>query len=329
MKPKNLREIYSAIIRGYSQAHLESTGDFQGGQIYIKHFTALEQGDIDRVFYDLVNEAKIQGVPCEKDAINAAKTRGEFKEEDDLIVRGKKETIKNLTQIKKNQMLNSKKIEAQKEIDKLTKEISDHIYQTKRIIGYTAEDYASDKLDTEYILHSMYVDPNLEHIFFDEEKRDDLGDYELRRIKEFYDSNMERININTIKHIAIAEFAKTLFGLTENAYEFYGKPICNLTQYQADLACYGFFFRRIFENEHNIPEQYLDDPDEIIDWMQLKQNSKKLLDAQEEGKSSISLMDATDQDLVDLGLESANNKLFEAAKNNKGYLDKEDLRKFL
>src|SRR5207249_4657887 len=114
---------------------------------------------------------------------------------------------------------------------------------------------------------------------------------------------------------------------SENIYEFYGKPICYLTNFQIQLAAYGSYYKTILTSENKPPDDLLSDPDKLEDWYSSKTNFEQMLDKNvKQDNANVSIM-GTKEDLARLGYGQQDISLKEATAKAGGVLDQEAMLK--
>jgi hypothetical protein len=169
---------------------------------------------------------------------------------------------------------------------------------------------------------------------FNDEEFGDLDQEQIYEIMSIYSFNTDKFKAYSLKRIALADFFTNIFYICEdNIFNFYGKPVINLTFYQIEVYSFGRYFKSIIQNsEEKIPEHIMEDPDELIEWAQ---SSKNVKDAMEKGNlsnkehSATSLVGATKEDLKKAGIDADTDMidLSQEAKKKGGKLSMEDMMK--
>lgn len=114
----------------------------------------------------------------------------------------------------------------------------------------------------------------------------------------------------------------------DNIYHFYGKPIINLTFYQIELFSLASNFKNILsEFGNSIPKNIMNDPDKLLEYVELNRNYKKAFpeDKEGEGGGGRGIMGATKDDLETLGIQTTANDKFSQKLKEKGKLSLKDL----
>ncbi len=285
-----LKVRYGQIIGGISPFYL-------GKEVaYIKHFSSLEQGELDTIYSLLYEKAVSKGLPTEYERLKILSREGtwgdkEEKEiEDSLIMAGR------LRDTKKNLVLIS-------QIEDFTRQIADEEkkLETMRatrsgLVGITAENFAKRQLNEQYLYYSLFKDKGCIHPFFDRQMFDSLELEELNVIARAFNKCLHCFNDDLFKKIGLSSFFQNIFTLCDdNIYHFYGKPIIELTFFQIEIAKYARFFKHILSSERKPPDHIRNNPDKLIEWFDMSGNAEKMIDAT--NSSNVAIMGATAEDL--------------------------------
>lgn len=204
-----------------------------------------------------------------------------------------------------------------------------------KLIGTVAEGYANKKINEYYMKNMLYNSPECKTKFFKDEEYEELDNSLIEILYENHEKYLKKFSINNIKKIALSPIYMNMFILSnDDAYSFYGKPIIYLTFFQAQTFEYAKTFKNIISNAPNkIPEEYLSDPDKLVEWYESTQEANKILDKNKKrnnGKEKIfeatSLVGASKTDLKNLGLQEESVDIFKLAKQ-KGGLNMDELMK--
>ena len=94
---------------------------------------------------------------------------------------------------------------------------------------------------------------------FNEEEFGELEQEEIHEILSIYSSNTEKFQAHSLKRIPLADFFTNIFYICEdNIFNFYGKPVINLTFYQIEVYSFGCYFKSIIQNKSNCLELFGD-----------------------------------------------------------------------
>lgn len=293
-----VKQAYFDIINGYSSTFLK------GKKIFIKHFGPFDflRGD---EFYNSHYESAISNsIPTNADKLSFLKENNLWSEKDDSSIEDKKTFITNLkSQRSKLAMLKSQHRQLTEELIKAEKELLALQEKKLELLGITAESMANKKANEYNIINSFFNDKNLTQQTFNIEEFDDLDELDFGELVGIYNKNSEKFFTLNLKRVALSSYFLNFFYLCDNdAFKFYGKPIIQLTFYQAELMSQGCYFKNILsEMKDSITPDMFENPDEIISTYESKKNMEKY--NQESDKiTNRGLMGATKQDYIDQGM---------------------------
>ncbi len=326
MERQELKLVFSEIVEGYSLTRSELFGDLK-----IKHINNYDSAktDIKNNYY--FEKAVSQGLPKREEKVEYLIKEKLWDPEKDKEADRLKEMLKGMNRTKSKLFL-------QAQIDAIKKDIADNeiklsniLAEKESVIGFTAEEYANRRIN-EYYMHISILDEEGKQLFgeneFDELEQDQVND-----IMQVYEKNNRKFKAEILKKISLADFFTNIFYLCEdNVFNFYGKPVIDLTFYQIEIYSYGRYFKSIIQNsEEKIPDHIVEDPDKLIEWAESSKNVKEVLEKSsgdaESGASSI--MGATKQDLAKAGIDENQDviDLSQKAQEKGGRLTMEDMMK--
>ena len=327
MEKQNLKLIFSEIIEGYSLVNSPTFGDLK-----IKHINNFDSAQSDIKQDYCFKKAVKDGLPKKEDKIK-------YLIKEKLWDPEKDKEADRLESLIKGMMKTKSKLHLQAQIDQIKKDIKTaeadflKIKQKKEeAIGFTAEEYANRRVN-EHLMQVSILGEDGKTLFNDEE----FGDLEQEHVNEImsiYSSNTDKFKAYNLKRIALADFFTNIFYICEdNIFNFYGKPVINLTFYQIEVYSFCRYFKSIIQNsEEKIPEHIVEDPDELIEWAQSSKNVKEAMEKGNLGDkehSATSLVGATKEDLKKAGIDEDTNMidLSQEAKKKGGKLSMEDMMK--
>ena len=326
MERQELKLVFSEIVEGYSLTRSELFGDLK-----IKHINNYDSAktDIKNNYY--FEKAVSQGLPKREEKLEYLIKEKLWDPEKDKEADRLKEMLKGMNRTKSKLFL-------QAQIDAIKKDIVDNeiklsniLAEKESVIGFTAEEYANRRIN-EYYMHISILDEEGKQLFgeneFDELEQDQVND-----IMQVYEKNNRKFKAEILKKISLADFFTNIFYLCEdNVFNFYGKPVIDLTFYQIEIYSYGRYFKSIIQNsEEKIPDHIVEDPDKLIEWAESSKNVKEVLEKTsgdaESGASSI--IGATKQDLAKAGIDENQDviDLSQKAQEKGGRLTMEDMMK--
>ena len=327
MKPENVNElklIYIDILNGYSEE------EFNSNIIYLKHLNIFDSNKIEECKNSFYKKAIKKGLPTKKDKTDYLNKEclWIYKNEEEIK---KKENYINSLKRTKTKLFKSNDLDIiNNQIQNETIQLNKILGEKNKLIGFIAEDYAIKKSNEYLIYNSLYKDANLKIKNFSEKSFEEIDNEDLYILGDIYKKFVEKFSTLNIKKISLLPFYRNLYNLSnDNPYYLYGKRILDLTFYQIEVFSYARYFKNIIsESKNPPPEDYLDDPDKIIEWFDSSKNINELLDNKNsKNADGSSIVGATKEDLKKLGKEENGVSIFEEASKKGGKLSMEDMMK--
>lgn len=304
-----LHKIYAEICCSYSVYKLNDQDCF------VKHRGLIDDLLTDTLYTNELEKLKQKQVFTESEKLNfLIKNELWDKKKEDQIVYTQ-ETLKDL-------YLNKRKVFRPADIEFYRNQIIENenflnkvLGEKLNLLGETAEVLARRAADLLLIKKSFFRDSELKVSFYTDEEFEDLSPAETDSLFLLYNKFQNDVSEKNIKKIAVQRFFHDLFFLAaENLFNFFGVAFVRLTHNQSRLLVWGQFFRTILENE-SIPDQYKDDPDQLSDWYNGKQNITQVIEKQESESGIVSLVGVSKDTLKLYGIENpaaqANNSKME------------------
>ena len=332
MIQSNLKILFSEIIKGYSKKNIDGFGN-----LFFKHINNQDSADIDIYNEQFFQKAKQMGLPTEQD-------QEEYLIKEELWEKSKDKRIKELENFLTTLKSTKSKLFLKAQIDQVSGEIEKNElelktlkFEKKDLIGFTAEDYTSKKINEYYMYVSLFKDEFCKERFFKEADYEDLDNKQIMVLIHNYNEVNNKFNANNLKKISLAGYFSNIFYLCQDdPYIFYGKPLVELSFYQIELFSYGRYFKGIFTNSKTRPPEYImTDPEKLIEWYEGSKNVEEVMNrnskvAQKDNVAT-SVVGATSEDMKRLGLkkdnETAEIDLNKEAAKKGGKLDMQDLIK--
>jgi len=322
----NLKRIFGDILKGMSPFYFKPIDK----EIYIRHATPIDNCDIDNVYNGFFEKAVSKKLPTEKFKLEYLDKKGlwttkQQKELDELarFVATLRVTKTKMTIPSQREAVEAQIIEQSKKVQKLESEKDE-------LVGLTAELYATKQMNEYYLRNSTFKDKKATELLYNNEEYDDLDGELTLALVTIYNEFNELFCQRNIKKVALIPlFLNSFYLCQDNPYIYYGKPVVDLTIFQADLFGFGRLFKNIIsENHDKIPEIYLGDPDKLLDWHESTRNAEKIMEKQPTEGVAVSLVGASKADYEKLGMGNElkqSNQLFEKAKQKGGKLSMKDL----
>jgi len=325
MQREYLKLIFSEIIEGYSFVPSKLFGDLK-----IKHINNFDAAKTDIKNHYYFEKAVSQGLEKREDKIDYLIKEKLWDPEKDKQAKRLEDMLKGMRKTKSKLFLQTQIDAINKDIEKNEIELNTILAEKETIIGFTAEEYAQRRIN-EYYMYISILDENGNRLFKEDEFQE-LDEEQVAEIMTVYSKNNEKFKAEVLKKIALADFFTNIFYLCDdNVFNFYGKPVINLTFYQIEIYSYGRYFKSLIQNsEDKIPDHIVEDPDKLIEWAQSSKNVKEVLEknsGEEAGASSI--MGATKEDLAKAGVNQDQDviDLSKKAEEQGGRLSMDDLMK--
>lgn len=332
MIQSNLKILFSEIIKGYSKKNIDGFGN-----LFFKHINNQDSADIDIYNEQFFQKAKQMGLPTEQDQEEYLIKEELWEKSKDKRIKELENFITTLKSTKSKLFLKAQIDQVNGEIEKNELELKTLKFEKKDLIGFTAEDYTSKKINEYYMYVSLFKDEFCKERFFKEADYEDLDNKQIMVLIHNYNEVNNKFNANNLKKISLAGYFSNIFYLCQDdPYIFYGKPLVELSFYQIELFSYGRYFKGIFTNSKTRPPEYImTDPEKLIEWYEGSKNVEEVMNrnskvAQKDNVAT-SVVGATSEDMKRLGLKKDNETVEidlnkEAAKKG-GKLDMQDLIK--
>lgn len=324
-----LRLLFIDILKGYSLSYYKSN------KLYFKHNTSFDSGEIDHLKQEFIEKAKRNGLPTEDQKEEYLILEGIWSKESNEKIKKLKSDISTLRQTKSKLFKSDDINEFNRQIDQKKLELMTLTVERKDLLGFTVEDYANKKINEYYMFNSLFKDKNLKDRYFSEQEFDELENKDISEILNIYNDINKNFVETNLKKIALSSYYLSLFNLCdENAYNLYGKPIIYLTFYQMEVFGYARYFKNaLSEAKHKPSDEYYEDPDKLIEWLESSKNVEEVLSKNEnnqkktEGAIATSIVGAKKEDLAKIGKDENGISLHKEAQKKGGTLSMEDLMK--
>ena len=260
--------IVGEIFDGYTEF------DYFGQTLFLKHFSIRDQRYIHRFYEKYKSIAINKGISTEKEMLEQLREDDLWSDKDDLKIAGLEMEIESLSQAKKHLLLPSQKEVYQKNITNKSYDLSLLKNSRREVTGKTAEEYASNRANEEFIRYIIYKDRDLSINFFDDDEFSELTDIQMALLLRQYGECNKRLCEENIQNAVLRDFFNMYFSQTEDVSAFYGKPIIHLSVYQLKLALYARVFFNIFQYNDDLPEGIKKDPSAILRFSESKKSGK-------------------------------------------------------
>jgi hypothetical protein len=258
-----LRSALSDILKGFSFHHPKG--------LYIKHLCLDDYVDYERIYENHYERLRKKGVETKDQLLSRAIKNKLWNEDKDLEINALEEEIK----INKISLSKCTDRDMRKSMQDLLDENQKRYYlllaERESFIAPSCEKLTDKKMNEHYVVSSLFKDPEFREPYLSAEEIEDT-DTDFGPFIRIYNELSHKCSIENIKKISIQDFFRGSWGLAKNPYYYFGKPICQITYNQTHLANYAQTFDNIFENYPDIDS---DDPDKIIEYAKIRQETDK------------------------------------------------------
>lgn len=314
--------IAGEIFDGYTEV------DFFDRTVYFKHLTIKDQRYLNIYYNKYKQKAIDKGVETEEEILTKVKKDGLWSDDEDIRIENLKNEIENLKKTKKSLFLKSQQDGVQKTIDEKEKENFSLLTKRKEIVGKTAEDYATNMSAVEIIRYFVFDSQELKDHAFSKDEFDEMEDVEILKLKSIQDEINSKLNELNIQKTVLRPFFSLYLSFCENASNFFGKPLVDLSVFQMKLVLFGKIFHSIFQYTENIPDDIREDPERLLAFSEAKQNKGKGKSFINDDAAGSAVFGGTTEDVKDLAEGGAKAvKLSDEIKKAGGKLTMEQMMK--
>lgn len=323
MSEEEYISIVGEIFDGYTEF------EYAGKPAYLKHFSIRDQRYIHRYYEKYKNIALQKGIPSEKEILIRLKNDNLWNESDDLKIASLEGEITRLKDSQKAAYLPSHKNNISKTILEKNYELNKLLSTKREVAGSTAESYASNRTNEEFIRYILFKDETLKEHLFSQEEFDDLEDYNINYLVKIYSNSNARLSEDNIQNCVLRDFFNMYLSQTEHLSAFYGKAIIQLSIFQLKLALYARVFFNIFQYNEDLPDNIKKDPSAILRFSESKKTGKQSSQRQAKDSESTVVFGATKEDLKQIDPNARTISLEDAIRQNGGSLNMEQMMKLM
>lgn len=273
--------------------------------------------------------AQKKGLPSEKQIFEELKEEGIWSEKDDAEIEKQSFYVDSLIKNKKNVFLRSALDQINNQIKQAEQDLDDLKVKKENLISNSADKYALNRANDFYIVNSFYKDKNLQDKLYSDEDFEYASVNDVAKLVQIYNKFHKTFSEESIKHLAIQDFYKPYYNFSDSLFDFFGKPVVSLTNFQLNLILYTKIFKNILEQyQEDIPDRIKKDPDALLDFANSSEVRDKMKESLSKDTGASTIVGATSEDLQELGLDTKKGKTLEDfAKENGGSLSMQDLMK--
>jgi hypothetical protein len=261
-----LKSLYGEICLGFSEF------DHSGKPIFIKHFTEIENGMLNKKREAFAIEALEKGLEQREDKLIFLMREKLWDREKEVEIESLKKQASDTNLILQNLIIKKQINETKNKIKSLETKILELEKEKASLLGFCAEDYVEKSFNELFMFEAFFKSEDLKNKYFTREEFDNLDELELMELIKALNLFYQKFSLKEIKRLAACSFLMSLFHLcNDNAYYFYGKYVKDLTVFQANLFSQSKYFKSLIQNkaQSNPPEDVSEDPDKMIEWYEM------------------------------------------------------------
>ena len=270
-KTNFLKSLYGEICLGFSEF------EYSGKPIFIKHFTEIENGLLNKKRDIFIKEAIEKGLDQKEDKLIFLIRENIWEREKEVEIDSLKKQISDSNLILQNLIVKKQINDTKNKIKSYEKKVSELQAEKNALLGFCAEDYVEKNFNELFIFEAFFKDPQLKEKHFTRAEFDSMEEDQLLEFVKFLNDFYQKFSLKEIKRLSACSFLMSLFHLCDdNAYYFYGKYVKDLTIFQSNLFSQCKYFKSLILNkaQSNPPEDVSEDPDKMIEWYEMVINSE-------------------------------------------------------
>jgi len=301
------------------------------GKAYVKHINFIEQSYIEENRKKHLEYAKKNGLPTVQEALANLEEEGFWTKTDESKINQEEVFLRKLQDQKKTTYLKSQIDAFNNQIEESLKKLNKLKNTRNSYLGNTCENYADQKNTEDFLKFTLYTSPSLTDKKFSDEEFDEILVSDLGDIIEQYNEVNRKFTDLNIQKTVLQDFFSYYISFSEDPIHFFGLPVTKLTFNQLRTLIYARYFKNIFMQNDNMPEEYRRDPEKIFDYVNANEKAKDLINKEKDGQAQ-SIVGATKEDYKYLNMDKGTTKtlsLSEEAKKKGGSLDMNDLMKIM
>ena len=316
----NYRYLFRDIVGGFCEVEIKKE------KLFIKHFSALDQVDLEVLEEKFYNKAKDRGLPTYDETVERLHEEGVWTEKEEGEVKRQKDYIVGAEGARKQLYLKSELDANEAQLKEGRQVLATLLEGKENCIGQTCEKYAKGRVGDHYILYSFYKDKDLTNLRYTDDEISELSLAELKDVIGAYNLNLGLFTDENIQSMTLQDFYSPCYPFCDNVMNFFNKPLFQLSTNQVKLIVFTRMFKNIFENYPKIPQSIRQDASKIIDYVNAQDRAKDVMsNLDKEGASTV--MGATQEDYEYMGYKQAGHgkSLSDMLKAKGGKMNMQDL----
>ncbi len=271
---KKYKDLYRDIIFGYSEFRFKSKD-----KVFIKHLNDLETGESERRYDEFLYTAQESGLKTEEQSIKFLIEEGVWSDKKEQESKELQDKLLQLQATKSKLIVKSQVAMLEEEIKPIRESLAILHQERHENVGMTAEVFANKKISELTLQKSMFKDRGLKELYFTEEEFDYLEHHEVNECLSLYTEMIaEKFGGDEIKRVAVSPFFMNAYVICDdNVFNFFGKPILSLTNFQVSLMSHAKYLKNLMSNHKSPPEDFQGSPDKVIEWYELQIKSAEAM----------------------------------------------------
>lgn len=266
------------------------------GKLYFKHFSFAESKKIliNKAYHE--KKALSLGLSKEKDIVDYLIKDKIWDKESEKFIQDKRLFIENLKKSLSKIQIPSQRENHRKLIEMEETKLSEKEQERKELIGITAESYADNKTNSDFLNSFMYVDKDMTKLLADEiDYNDSIFSLNINQLQADF---FKKFSDTAISKLVLSDDFSPLFSFVEDPRLIFGKPMIEMTAFQIKLCSYGKTFLNIFKNTtKDIPNYVAKDPDLLIEFYEAQKNETNKNSKAKQGSGGTTYFGANKNDI--------------------------------
>jgi hypothetical protein len=314
-------ELYISIIGEVFDGYTEVA--YKGDPVYVKHFNIRDQRYLQKYFEKYKNIALKKGILSQEQIEKDLEEEGSWGEKERLEISNLEQDLIGLNATMKAVFLPSEKRRTAEEIESKSRTLNELILNKNKIIGKTADSYASARSQEEMLRYFLFKDKELSTPFLNDQDFSEIDDVDLIFFINCQSEISDRLSELNIQKSVLRPFFSMYLSQFENIKDFYGKAVVDLSVYQLKTAIFSRMFFNIYQYVEDIPDGIRNDPEKLLSFSEMKNNKKNSVIRDDSHGGA--LFGASPEDIRELSANPGNISLSRALKEHGGSLNMEQM----
>ena len=211
--------------------------DHSGKPIFIKHFTEIENGMLNKKREAFTIEALEKGLEQREDKLIFLMREKLWDREKEVEIESLKKQVSDANLILQNLIIKKQINETKNKIKSLETKISELEKEKASLLGFCAEDYVEKSFNELFMFEAFFKSEDLKNKYFTREEFDNLDESELMELIKALNLFYQKFSLKEIKRLAACSFLMSLF-------QFFEEECCCLEEcWPLVLSCRKKYMR--------------------------------------------------------------------------------------